>query len=60
MNYAVAVLAFVLVFALGYWFIAGRKNYGGPRTHVALVDGVVVEASALVDPGPDLNQAVPK
>jgi len=60
MNYAVVVLAFVLLFALAYWFIAGRKYYSGPRTHVTLVDGVMLEASALADPGPEIIRAATK
>ncbi|GAA6040306.1 hypothetical protein JCM8097_009411 [Rhodosporidiobolus ruineniae] len=31
MNYAVAVLGFVLVLATGTWFVQGRKDFIGPR-----------------------------
>ena len=30
MNYAIAFLALIFVFALVYWFIAGRRFYSGP------------------------------
>lgn len=42
MNYAVVILAFVFVVSLGYWFIAGKKYYIGPRTNAHIVDGVVI------------------
>ena len=33
MNYAVAILAGILIFAMLYWFLGGaRKHYIGPRT----------------------------
>lgn len=42
MNYAVVILAFVFFISMGYWFIAGKKSYVGPRTHAHVVDGMVV------------------
>ena len=42
MNYAVVIMAFVLLVAIIYWFIAGRLYYTGPRTHARVVDGMVV------------------
>jgi uncharacterized membrane protein YqiK len=42
MNYAVVILAFVLLVAIVYWFIAGRFYYTGPRTHTKIVNGMVV------------------
>lgn len=32
MNYAVAFLTLIFVFATGYWYAGGRKFYTGPRT----------------------------
>lgn len=46
MNYAVVILAFVLLFSLVYWYIAGRKYYVGPRTEAHVVDGMIIK-----DPG---------
>ncbi|KAJ0119954.1 mino acid permease [Diaporthe amygdali] len=43
MNYAVVILAFVLLFSLVYWFIAGRKYYVGPRTEAHVVDGMIIK-----------------
>ena len=43
MNYAVVFLAFVLVVALVYWYIRGKKHYTGPRTRAHIVDGLVIE-----------------
>ena len=42
MNYAIVILAFVLLLAIVYWFIDGRFYYTGPRTHTRIVDGMVV------------------
>ena len=43
MNYAVVILVFVLLVALVYWFIAGRKYYVGPRTRAHVVNGMIVK-----------------
>ncbi|KAG8158462.1 hypothetical protein KVR01_011584 [Diaporthe batatas] len=43
MNYAVVILAFVLLFSLVYWYIAGRKYYVGPRTEAHVVDGMIIK-----------------
>ena len=43
MNYAVVILAFVFALSTGYWYIAGRKYYRGPRVEARVVDGHVVE-----------------
>lgn len=53
MNYAVVILAFVMLIATVYWYIAGRKYYTGPRTTAHIVDGRVVaaeETDKLSDP----------
>ena len=43
MNYAVVILVFVLLVALVYWFIAGRKYYTGPRTRAHIANGMIVK-----------------
>lgn len=30
MNYALPIFAFVVFFAIGFWFIRGRKRWQGP------------------------------
>ncbi|KAJ9164654.1 Amino acid permease [Coniochaeta hoffmannii] len=42
MNYAVVILAFVMLLATGYWYLKGRKYYTGPRVTAHIVDGGVV------------------
>lgn len=39
MNYAIVVLAGILLFALLWWYISGRKTYIGPRVKAQLVLG---------------------
>jgi hypothetical protein len=43
MNYAVVILAFVLLVSYGYWFAQGKYYYSGPRTRAHIVNGVVIE-----------------
>jgi hypothetical protein len=53
MNYAVVILVFVVLFAVGYWFVSGRYYYEGPRTRAHIVDGMVISDSServLADP----------
>lgn len=38
MNYACVFLVFVLLFALVYWFISGRRFYHGPITEAVVAD----------------------
>ncbi|KAI9689655.1 MAG: hypothetical protein M1820_010125 [Bogoriella megaspora] len=38
MNYATAFLALILVFALVYWYAAGRKFYKGPLIEAEVLD----------------------
>lgn len=45
MNYAIVIIGFVFLLATGYWFVAGRKYYTGPRTHARIVNGDIVEAT---------------
>jgi hypothetical protein len=44
MNYAVVILAFVMIIATAYWYIHGRTYYTGPRVTAHIVDGGVVLA----------------
>lgn len=51
MNYAIVILAFVLLFSTGYWFLHGRNYYTGPRTHANLdSDGAITVAESDVKP----------
>lgn len=49
MNYAIVIMAFVLLLSLSYWFIAGRKHYTGPRTQTHVVNGGFVDAPSESD-----------
>jgi uncharacterized membrane protein YqiK len=44
MNYAVVILAFVMILATGYWWAKGRNYYTGPRVTAHVVDGGIVLA----------------
>ena len=37
MNYVVVLMAAVAIFAVGYWYAAGRYYYIGPRVKTQLV-----------------------
>jgi hypothetical protein len=39
MNYVCVILAAVALFAVGYWYAAGRYYYTGPRVKVHVVQG---------------------
>ena len=39
MNYVVVLMAAVAIFAVGYWYAAGRYYYIGPRVKTQLVMG---------------------
>lgn len=43
MNYAIVIMAAVFLISLGYWFIAGHKQYTGPRTNTHVVEGGLVD-----------------
>lgn len=43
MNYVCVILAAVGIFAVGYWYAAGRYYYTGPRVKAQLVEGAVVD-----------------
>ena len=43
MNYAIAFLGLIFVFAGVYWYISGRKFYTGPR-----IEEVIAEDSSQV------------
>lgn len=60
MNYAVVILGFVFFVSLGYWFIAGKTYYVGPRTQAHIVNGMVVKEpteSELHDGEKNINAA---
>ena len=40
MNYVVVLMAAVAIFAVGYWYAAGRYYYIGPRVKAQLIVGV--------------------
>ena len=40
MNYVVVLMAAVAIFAIGYWYAAGRYYYIGPRVKAQLIMGV--------------------
>ncbi|KAB5535165.1 amino acid permease [Coniochaeta sp. 2T2.1] len=42
MNYAVVILAFVMIVATVYWYIHGQTYYTGPRVTAHIVNGGVV------------------
>jgi len=39
MNYACAFLALILIAAMVYWYISGRKFYSGPLIEARTEDG---------------------
>jgi hypothetical protein len=49
MNYAVVILAFVMILATSYWFIHGRSYYVGPRVTAHVHNGGVVPAESESD-----------
>lgn len=40
MNYVVVLMVAVAIFAIGYWYAAGRHYYIGPRVKTQLMVGV--------------------
>ncbi len=50
MNYVVVLIFAVGIFAVGYWYAAGRYYYIGPRVKVQLIHGVEGEGKQGVDP----------
>lgn len=46
MNYVVVLMAAVAIFAIGYWYAAGRYYYTGPRVKAQLILGVEGEGDA--------------
>ena len=40
MNYVVVLMAAVAIFAVGYWYAAGRYYYIGPRVKTQLIGGL--------------------
>ena len=39
MNYVVVLMTAVAIFAIGYWYAAGRYYYIGPRVKAQLIMG---------------------
>lgn len=54
MNYVVVLMAAVTIFAVGYWYAAGRYYYIGPRVKAQLIMGVPGEdgGKSLLSGGP--------
>lgn len=53
MNYVVVFMVVVAIFAVGYWYAAGRYYYIGPRVKAQLILGVEGEGKgAMGGPGP--------
>ena len=46
MNYVVVLMAAVALFAIIYWYAAGRYYYTGPRVKAQLIMGVEADASS--------------
>ena len=46
MNYVVVLMVAVALFAVGYWYAAGRYYYIGPRTKAQLILGVEGEGKS--------------
>jgi uncharacterized membrane protein YqiK len=51
MNYAIVICAFVLLFAIVYWYLGGRHFYTGPRTRANIVEGMIIseESTTAID-----------
>lgn len=43
MNYVCVIIAAVGIFAVGYWYVAGRYYYTGPRVKAQLVEGAIAD-----------------
>ena len=46
MNYVAVLMVAVALFAVGYWYAAGRHYYIGPRVKAQLIVGVEGEGKA--------------
>ena len=46
MNYAVVYLAGILFFALGYWFLRGKRFYTGPLVEAEIDEADSTERSS--------------
>lgn len=56
MNYVIVLMAAVGLFAVIYWYAAGRYYYTGPRVKTQLIVGVEGETSSNESKlGPDDN-----
>jgi len=43
MNYASVIFVAIALFALGYWYLAGKRYYHGPRTRIMVINGMSEE-----------------
>ena len=43
MNYAVVILAAILLFSGVWWVISGRRHYVGPISETQVIDGLQTE-----------------
>lgn len=50
MNYVVVLMFAVALFAVGYWYAAGRYYYIGPRVKAQLIVGVDGEGKTMGGP----------
>ena len=46
MNYVVVLMAAVALFAIIYWYAAGRYYYTGPRVKAQLIMGMEADVSS--------------
>ena len=46
MNYVIVLMAAVGLFAVGYWYAAGKYYYTGPRVRAQMITGVEGETSS--------------
>ena len=53
MNYVVVLMAAVAIFAIGYWYAAGRYYYIGPRVKAQLIMGGAGEEGEKLSSGSD-------
>lgn len=55
MNYVIVLMVAVAIFAIGYWYAAGRYYYIGPRVKAQLIHGVEGEGKGAMG-GPGLGE----
>ena len=60
MNYVVVLMAAVALFAIIYWYAAGRYYYTGPRVKAQLIMGVEGDASSNDEKRDPIDVAPPR